>query len=263
MFFYLAKIGWYLAQPSAFLLVLLLAGILAIGLGQARPGGLLVLLATAGLFVAGFLPLGPALLAPIENRFPRAAPAAPVTCIVVLGGALDDSITAARGDFALTDAGERLTETVRLARLYPDARIVFTGGSAALVPDGSNEAEPARAFLVAMGVPEGRITIEAESRDTAENARFTKRLVDPKPGETWLLVTSAWHMPRAVGCFRAAGWPVAAWPTDYRTDGARRMLSLMPRPSAGLAMVDLAAREWIGLLAYRLAGRTDALFPAP
>lgn len=263
MFFYLAKLGWYFAQPSALLLVLLVVGLVLIGLGHVRTGGSLLLVATAGLLIAGFLPLGPAMMLPLEQRFPRVLPKGPVTGIVILGGAIDLDITNARGDIALSDAGERMTEAVRLSRLYPDARIVFSGGSGSVLPDGTSEADPAKAFLLSMGVAESRITIERDSRDTAENARFSKALVDPKAGETWLLVTSAWHMPRAVGCFRAAGWDVTAWPTDYRTAGADSLHWLMPRPSAGLALVDLAAKEYIGLLAYRLAGRTDALFPGP
>lgn len=263
MFFYAAKLTWYLLQPSAALVVLLVVGLLAIGLGFVRTGGALVLVVAAGLLVGGFLPLGPALLLPLENRFPRPAPPQSVTGIVVLGGAVDDRISRARGGFALVDAGERLTEAVSLSRRYPDARIVFSGGSADLRPDGSSEADAALAFQISMGVPQSRITVETKSRDTAENARFTKAIIDPKPGDTWLLVTSAWHMPRSVGCFRAVGWDVTAWPTDYRTAGPEDLWAIMPRPSAGLTLVDIAAKEWIGLLAYRLAGRTSALFPRP
>ncbi|MCX5515257.1 YdcF family protein [Kaistia algarum] len=263
MFFYLAKLGWYFAQPSALLLVLLFVGLVAIGLGCVRSGGSLVLVSTAGLLIAGFLPLGPAMMLPLEDRFPRTDPKGPVAGIVVLGGAIDTRISESRGDYALADAAERMTEAVRLARLYPEAKIVFTGGSADVIPDGSTESDPARAFLLAMGLPADRLIIEGRSRDTAENARFTKELVQPKPGETWLLVTSAWHMPRSIGCFRAVGWDVTAWPTDYRTSGPADLWSPMSRPSSGLAMVDLAAKEWIGLVAYRIAGRTDALFPGP
>lgn len=263
MFFYLAKLGWYFAQPSALLLLLLIVGLVVIGLGHVRSGGAMVLLSAVGFFIAGFLPLGPALTLPLENRFPRAEPAGPVTGIIVLGGGLDTELTEARDSFALTDAGERLTEAVRLSRLYPDARIVFTGGSADVLPNGSSEAGPARAFLESVGVAPERITIESRSRDTAENARFTKALIDPKPGENWLLVTSAWHMPRSIGCFRAVGWPVLAWPVDFRTTGPQDLYWPTRRPSYGLGLVDLAAKEWVGLLAYRLAGRTDALFPAP
>jgi uncharacterized SAM-binding protein YcdF (DUF218 family) len=263
MFFYPAKLIWFVLQPSAALLLILLAGIVAIGFGKARGGSRLVLFATAGLLVAGFLPLGPALMLPLEDRIPRGTPEGPVTGIVVLGGGLDQRLTVARGVAALTGSAGRMTEAVALARRYPEAKLVFTGGSADLIPDGLTEGAAARSFFHEMGVDDARVVIEEKSRDTAENARFTKALVGPKPGEQWILVTSAWHMPRAFGVFRAAGWSVLPWPVDFATRDSRDLLYPMPSPSAGLALVDLAMKEWVGLVAYRLAGRTDALFPGP
>ena len=85
----------------------------------------------------------------------------------------------------------------------------------------------------------------------------------PKPGERWLLVTSAWHMPRSMGSFRAAGFPVTAYPVDYRTRGGEDARRGFLHTSEGLRRLDLMVKEWLGLLAYRLSGRTDALFPAP
>ncbi|MCX5493471.1 YdcF family protein [Kaistia dalseonensis] len=263
MFFYAAKLIWFVLQPSAALILLLVAGILAIGLQRVRLGASLMVVATVGLVIAGFLPLGPALLLPLEERFPRPVLDGPVTGIVVLGGGVDQYIGEARDLVALPDAGDRMTEAVALALRFPEARIVFTGGTAALVPDGNTEGQAAARFFRSMGIPDSRVTIEDKSRDTVENARFTKAMVQPRPGERWLLVTSAWHMPRAMGCFRAAGWPMLAWPTDYRTAGMRDLWQLIPRPAYGLTQVDVGAREWIGLLAYRLSGRTDALFPSP
>ncbi len=263
MFFVAAKLIWFVIQPSTALILLLVAGIVAIGLGRPLAGMLIVMLGTTGLLVAGLLPLGVLMMLPLEDRFQRQEPDGPVAGIIVLGGGIDQSIGAARGVTTLTEAGERLTEAVALARRYPEARLVFTGGIASLTPEGPTESDAARRFFAEMGIPADRLTVEDQSRDTAENARFTKALVDPKPGERWLLVTSAWHMPRSVGCFRAIGWPVVAWPTDYRSAGPQDLTSLMPRASYGLTMVDVAAKEWVGLLAYRLTGRTDALFPAP
>jgi len=263
MFFIAAKLIWFVLQPSTALILILIAGIVAIGFGRTRGGALAMMLAAAGLFVAGLLPLGVLMILPLEDRFPRTEPDGPVAGIIVLGGGIDQSIGVARGVTTLTEAGERLTEGVALARRYPDAKLVFTGGIASLTPDGPTEADAARRFFAEMGVAPGRLIVEDQSRDTAENARFTKALIAPKPGERWLLVTSAWHMPRSVGTFRAAGWPVIAWPTDYRTAGSQDLSILMPRASYGLTMVDVAAKEWVGLVAYRLFGRTDALFPAP
>ncbi len=263
MFFIAAKLIWFVIQPSTALILLLVAGILAIGLGKTVGGAVTVMAAAAGLIVAGLLPLGIWMILPLEDRFPRTEPEGPVAGIIVLGGGIDQSIGLARGITTLTEAGERLTEAVALARRYPEAKLVFTGGIASLTPGGPTEADAARRFFAEMGIPAERLTVEDKSRDTAENARFSKLVVDPKPGERWLLVTSAWHMPRSVGTFRAAGWPVIAWPTDYRTAGRQDLFILMPRASFGLTMVDIAAKEWVGLLAYRLFGRTDALFPAP
>ncbi len=114
-----------------------------------------------------------------------------------------------------------------------------------------------------MGVPAERITTEDRSRNTAENARFTMRLIAPKPGERWLLVTSAFHMPRAVGSFRAVGFPVIPYPVDYWTTDTD--FDLAPRSEAveNLSRVDLAVKEWIGLAAYFTTDRVDTLFPAP
>lgn len=265
MFFYASKLIWFLAQPSAALILLLLVGILAIGFRRVRLGAGLVLVAAAGLFVAGFLPLGVALILPLEDRFPRVVPDGPVTGIIVLGGGIDQRIGETRGVTALvSEAGDRMTEAVVLAHRYPEARIVFTGGTAEVIPrNGPTEGQAALRFFRAVGIAEDRITIEDRSRTTAENARYTAELVKPKPGERWLLVTSAWHMPRSVGCFREVGWSVLPWPTDYRTSGPDDLKGIVMRPSGGLTIVDIATKEWIGLVAYWLSGRTDALFPAP
>jgi uncharacterized SAM-binding protein YcdF (DUF218 family) len=263
MFFYAAKLVWFFLQPSAALILALAAGVLAIGLGAVRIGAGLVLLGTFGLLVAGFTPLGAVLMLPLEDRFARVEPDGPVTGILVLGGGIDQRIGEARQTATLTEAGDRLTEGVALAVRYPEARLVFTGGSDQFVADGPSEGEAAQQFFLAMGIPDSRITIEDRSRDTAENARFSKALLDPKPGERWLLVTSAFHMPRSIGSFRAVGWDVMPWPTDYRTSGPGDWTRFVSQPSVGLQRVDVATKEWIGLVAYRLSGRTNALFPGP
>ena len=112
------------------------------------------------------------------------------------------------------------------------------------------------------GIAKQRILLEDKSRDTDENARFTRDLVQPKPAERWLIVTSAHHMPRSVGVFRAAGFPVEAFPVDYRTRGAIDLLRPFATLGDGLRRTDTATREWVGLVMYRLAGRSEELFPA-
>jgi len=224
------------------------------------------LLVTSVVFlaIAGWSPLGNVLILPLEQRFApydpsRGAPDG----IVVLGGAIAPAVSAARGVVALNEAAERLTVTAELAHRYPKARIVFSGGSNAVLSDPIAEAPFAVDELEALGVARSRITAEEQSRNTIENAVFSRLVAQPKPGERWLLVTSAYHMPRAVAAFRAAGFPVEAYPVDWRTRGPIDALVPFGSLSDGLARTDAAVHEWIGLLAYRLSGRTKELFPAP
>jgi uncharacterized SAM-binding protein YcdF (DUF218 family) len=216
------------------------------------------------LAIAGLSPFGNAIILPLEERFPawdasRGAPDG----IICLGGAFDTVVSPARHEVALNEAAERLTVMAELARRYPAARIVFSGGSGRLIYEGATEAELAARLFASFGIAKERIVLEDRSRDTDENARFTRELVQPKSGERWLLVTSAHHMPRSIGVFRAVGFPVEAFPIDYRTRGAIDLLRPFSNVGDGLRRTDTAAREWVGLLVYRASGRTTELFPAP
>lgn len=267
MFFYASKILWWLVTPSNVLVGLVVLGVLAQATRFARAGRRAIALAAAGLVLAGPVPLGIWLARPLENRFPQMAQDMPAPAgIIVLGGSVDQTTTAARGgQVTLAAAPGRITEAVALARRYPEARLVFTGGaSAVFLRDGLDEAAAARKLFIELGIAADRIVIERESRNTWENAVFTRRLVQPKPGERWVMITSAWHMPRSVGIFRVAGFDVVPYPVDYETrDTASELVRPILPVSRGLDLVDRMVREWIGLVAYRLAGRTDALLPKP
>ena len=264
MFFVLAKILGFFAAPSNVLVSLGILGVLLMATRFARSGRRLAVFSLIGLAIAGWSPLGNALILPLEERFPpwdgsRGAP----TGIISLGGALDTVVSPGRNEVALNEAAERMTAMAELARRYPQARIVFSGGSGRLIFDGVSEASLAARLFESFGIAKERITLEDKSRDTLENARFTRELVQPRPGERWLLVTSAHHMPRSVGLFRSEGFSVEAYPVDYRTRGAIDLLRFFSTVGDGLRRTDTATREWVGLLVYRLTGRTAELFPAP
>jgi uncharacterized SAM-binding protein YcdF (DUF218 family) len=265
MFYVLSKIGGFLIAPSNLLTALVLLGILLAFTRFARAGRLLALLGLLAILLVGLGPAGNWLMLALEERFPPPAADAPAPDgIVVLGGGVEDRVSAARAQLQLNEAGDRIWALAELARRYPDARIVFSGGVGALF-GGSDvpEAEIVGAGVAALGLDPARLELESASRTTAQNARFTAEMVRPAPGETWWLVTSAFHMPRSVGAFRAAGFPVVAYPVDYRTAGPADAWRTFSTVSDGLRRTDAAAREYVGLLAYRLTGRTDALFPAP
>jgi uncharacterized SAM-binding protein YcdF (DUF218 family) len=264
MFFVVSKILGFFALPSNVILALGLLGLALMWTRRARVGRALV---TASIFLfAGFglLPLGRALIEPLEDRFPpwdasRGAPDG----IVVLGGALDPEFVAARGAPDLNEAADRVTVVADLARRYPAARILYSGGSGRLIHRGGTEAEFAGALIETFGVAKSRLILEDQSRNTVENAVFSLRLAAPKPGERWLLVTSGYHMPRSIGAFRKAGFEVEAYPVDYRTRGPEDLFVPFDDVASGLRRTDTAAREWIGLLAYWLTGRSSELFPGP
>ena len=163
----------------------------------------------------------------------------------------------------LDEAAERITVTAELARRYPNARIIYCGGTNALMFDEDAEAPFAARQLEDLGVAAERITAEEQSRNTIENAVFSHLIAHPKPGERWLLVTSAYHMPRAMAVFRAAGFRVEAYPVDYQTNGWRDLLHVSGSLSDGLSRTDNALHEWIGLVAYRVTGKTPELLPGP
>jgi uncharacterized SAM-binding protein YcdF (DUF218 family) len=264
MFFVASKLLGFFLVPSNILVGLGLFGAILLPTRFARAGRRLLVASVLLIAVVGVLPVGVALTLPLENRFPRWDPAngAP-DVIVVLGGVINPDISIARSQVALTEAAERMTTAVKLARRYPAARIVFTGGNADVFVPGPSEANFATRFWEDLGVSPDRIFLEKRSRNTAENAAFTKRLIAPKQGERWLLITSAMHMPRAMGVFRKAGLPVDAYPVDYQTTGPGELFSISSSLMGGIPMTDDAAHEWLGLLAYWMAGRTEHLFPAP
>ncbi|MBR0700412.1 YdcF family protein [Bradyrhizobium diazoefficiens] len=216
------------------------------------------------LALAAFSPLGNLLIYPLETRFPAwdAARGAP-DGIIVLGGSVDTDLSAAHRTPVVAHAADRLFAPAELARRYPNARIVFTGGSANIVSNDAREADYSAPILESLGIPKERLIFERNSRNTWENAIFTKELVTPKPGERWLLVTSAFHMPRSMGIFRQAGFEVEAYPVDWRMGGRDDLLSFTNMGMDGLGRTEVAVREWIGLVVYRLMGRTGELLPRP
>ena len=264
MFFAASKMLAFFTVPSNVLIVIGLLGLVLLLTRFRRLASWLIVTSVVLIAVAGLSPLGNALILPLEQRFPPwDSSHGPPDGIVVLGGAIYPDISAARGAVALNENAERITAAAELARRYPNARIIYSGGSNTLIFSEGIEAEYAVRELQALGVDRDRITAEEQSRNTIENAAYSRLIANPKPGEHWLLVTSAAHMPRAIAAFRAAHFPVEAYPVDWRTSGpidSMRPFSLL---SAGLGQTDVAAHEWIGLLAYWIAGKTTTLFPSP
>jgi len=264
--FEIGKVLGALSEPLSLVLLMLAAGLVLSGRpGRATAGRRLIALALALVVIPAIVPLGAMAGAALENRFPRPAPPARVDGIVVLGGMIDARVSAARGEASPGAAIGRLVALRDLMARYPEARVIFTGGSGSVLHPEAREAPYARAFLASIGVETGRVVFEEAARSTHENALFAAEIARPQPEETWLLVTSAFHMPRSVGAFRAVGWQVVPWPVAYHTTGAEATAwaDLRFAPTEGLAELAQALHEGVGLAAYRLMGWSDALVPGP
>jgi uncharacterized SAM-binding protein YcdF (DUF218 family) len=264
LFFALSKILGFFALPTNALVFTGVVGVLLTPTRWGRGGRRLAALSLILLAVIAWSPVSRMLMISLEQRFPPWNPAAGAPDgIVILGGGADGRLSAARGVVVLREGAERLTVGVELARRYPDARLIFSGGSGYLMFPDATEAPFAREFMIEHGVRPERIENEGESRNTVENAVFSKRIANPKPGERWLLVTSAFHMPRSIGVFRKAGFPVEPYPVDWLTAGPDDMWRLADSASLSFRRFDIATREWVGLVVYWLTGRSSELFPGP
>lgn len=258
--FYVGKIFWMLASPDMLLLFLLAVGTLLLFTKQRGLGRALVAFCVLMAFMIWLLPLGEWLGAPLEERFARPEEPSRVDGVLLLGGSQNPRLTAIRGVPSLGGSAERVFEFMALARRHPEARLVFTGGSGSVLYQEYKETETMKALFQDIGFDDSRVIYEGESRTTAENAELAKKLVGPNEGAKWLLITSAMHMPRAVGAFRKAGWDVIPWPVDYTTTG-QPVINPQRSVAGAFSSLNRPLREWIGLTAYYLTGKTETLLP--
>ena len=256
-FFILSKLVGLALQIETWLAVgmalSLLGGVLARPRLARWSGGVTL----AALLLVSMFPIDELLLRPLEAEFPPRAAPAQIDGIVVLGGVEDLRATASWGQPQLNAAAERITAAAALAIQHSNARLVFSGGSGRLrnvVVGHPDIPSVAVNVFVSLGIDSARITWENQSRNTAENARFSFEAVGSAPGETWVLVTSAFHMGRALASFEAAGWvTMTPYPVDYRTGDFSEAIGW--NLSGNLEVLNIAIKEWVGKLAYQVSGR--------
>lgn len=264
MFHLASAIGWLFLQPLSLVAILIAVSLVCMLLGWRRFSILSGGLSLCVLFLSAWTTLGALLLGPLEDRFQKPAQLPErVHGIVVLGGGLEGTVNMVRGGHELNASGDRFVEAAILARQFPEAKVLISGGQGAVFLDGEGDADTAPRLMEGLGVDLDRLILENHSRDTYENGVFSRKRVQPEKGETWLLVTSAFHMPRAIGVFRKVGFPVTPWPVDFKTAGNEKAGLSQDNAVDSLRNVTIGLREWIGLSAYRLAGRTDEFLPAP
>jgi len=260
MFFVLSKTLGLLFEPLV--VPYLLLGLSAIARWRRRKTArLLFISALLVPLVYCVYPLSSLPLQFLENRIQRGnLESHQIDGIIVLGGFTGDGAVAEnRNSYMLNASAERFTATLALARQFPDIPILFSGFSGQLVHKGWSEADQIRDLLQRLGGLSRAVLYEEQSRNTYENAVNSQKILAAAPGSRWILVTSASHMPRAVGSFAAAGWTgIIPYPVDYQTisSGSQRWWS-----RNGITALRTALHEYAGLLVYYITGRSSSLLP--
>lgn len=258
LFFLASKVFWAIAQPDSLIVIILAISAVLTLFNHLRWAKITILSTTLFLVGLGFYPLGDVILAPLENSYTRPSNVDP-TRIILLGGAEDNYPSALTLIPNLTEAGDRFLAALSLAHQFPNATLIFTGGSGHLLDQSISGTDIASPIFNQFPTLAGRTILEGSSRNTFENAKNTKATLaaldhDLAHGQT-VLVTSAFHMRRSMGVFCTAGYQnLIPYPADYRVsqkwdwDLANHLADL----NSGL-------REWIGLLAYRVTGKINTL----
>ena len=259
-FFSLSKFFWFLAAPDHLLVWLLLLGLTLFWLGKRRVACWLLSTDLLLLLVILLMPLGDALLYPLESRFkqPDLTQIEPAG-MIILGGGENPEVSSVWQQSQFNAAAERVMVIPALAKRFPEANIIFSGGSGSVLRQSFKGADGVFDYLEQIGLSD-RVLLENQSRNTYENALLSAKLLGEVPDQPWLLVTSAFHMPRSVGIFEKQGWQVIPYPVDYYTTTSTG-LKLDPKLWRNMRDLNTGIREWIGLLAYYLTHKTDQLLP--
>ena len=255
LLFWIPKMLDFFEQPLDWVLALLLIAVILFWRRHTRAGVRVVLAATSLLAAIGLVAIPDVILQRLENEFrPTARATGEFEGLIVLGGGLDGGQTAEeRGQTLLGSSAERATTALAIARRAPQLKIVVTGYAGLDEPDHLSEAAATVRFFEEQGLPTSGVIVEPTARNTSEIAENVKRLGGIDPARPWLLVTSAWNMPRALLTFKKAGWNVEPMPVDYVTGTSLDYFQFSLH--RGAARWNMALHELLGILWYRLTGR--------
>lgn len=259
--FWLSKVLWAIFSPAHFAVFLLLASFII----QQRLIKLVLRgLVTAFFTIALIFPIGDWALLPLEQCNSDQGMPMRVDGVLVLGGAVNISVSNARNAIAFNDAGERIFAMLKLIKQYPSAQFIYAGGSNSLKRVNLGEADYVRMFLDDMGAKPANMIFESKSRNTYEDAKETRDAYSLTPKQNWLLVTSAFHMPRTFGLFQKMGEKseTAFYPytVDYKTPGKFKFEFKFDFLQT-LLKLDTAAHEYVGLLFNSMMGRSNSFMP--
>jgi uncharacterized SAM-binding protein YcdF (DUF218 family) len=261
IFFLLSKLIWLVISPDSLLVILTVISFILLWKKSYKYAQRLLGFVVMLMLIIFLLPIGEWLLYPLETQY-RTNPELPqkIDGVILLGGAESAYLSNLWQQTELGESAERDLAFMYFIRQYPDARYVFTGGSGSLDNQEYRQAHVVKKLLLEHGFDISNIIFEEQSRNTYENAKLTYHAIKPGADENWILITTAWHIPRAVGVFHKIGWPVIAFPVDHHTHPGD-LLRFNPGFTGNLHTLGIAIKEWTGLAAYWITGKLVVTIP--
>lgn len=261
LFFYISKIIWLLVSPDSLLLILTIISLVLLYIGKIQLAKKTLTITSFLFIIIALFPVGEWLLYPLESHFnPPSSLPKNIDGIVVLSGAESPELSHIWNQVELGAAAERNLAFLNLARKYPTAKLIFTGGTGSLTKQQYKAADVAERLFKQQNFDISRVIFERKSRNTYENAIYSKEIAKPLKNENWLLITTSWHMPRSIGIFCKAGWPVRPYPVDHQTN-KYNLFRIDFDLSNNLDVLKTGIKEWLGLFAYYLSGKTTSILP--
>lgn len=261
MFAFSKVVGWLLNPVSLAIILIVLSVVAAIF--RFRKTGILFGIGTAlWLIIVLYSPLATWLIRPLEQQFEKVEIGGDFSGIIVIGGGIESDISASLNHIEFAAGADRLIQGIVLAKKFPDVKVIYTSGTGRLEEDAMRSADIAGDFILQNGIDKSRIILERNSRNTFENVEFTKKILGREATNgKYVVITSAFHMPRTIGIFRAQGVKVIPYPVDYRTINNDKLVDPSRSPMDNFVNMSIALREWSGLVSYYLIGRTRQIFP--
>ena len=260
MTFFLSKFLWLLINPFNIFIYILLLVIFLLILKKNKTALVLLIFNVLFILMISVFPLGNFLLFQLEKKFHNVDPVTvKIDGILILGGASNPYLSSIHKQLIFNNSSERLIESIKLIKKYKDAKVVFSGGLGDINYPNLDHAKVAKDLFDSMEINTTEIIFENKSKNTYENIIFSKKIANIKKNEKWLLVTSAFHMNRAMLIANKHGLNLIPYPVDFRLS---KNFNFKPtlRLIGNLKSLDMSLREWTGLFAYYLMGRSSGVY---
>jgi len=255
LFFISSKIIWILISPGSIALIWFLIGVYLLWKDKIAISRVFLSSLLFFLLMIAVFPIEDWLLYSLESQYAVNPRLDNVDGIIVLAGSEDAVLSSHWNQVVTGGATERNLTFIMLANKYPNANLVFSGGSGSLLEQEYKPADVAERLFMEQGIDVDRIVFERKSRNTSENIVFTKKIIKPKTSEQWVLITTGLHMPRSMGIACKENWAVTPYPVDFRIN-PDKLFSVGWDLSGSLSELEIGIKELIGLLVYRFSGKS-------